>query len=103
MGNRKQLRRLESMTAALVGVFFFFAIVGLFGLKFAIVGLAVFVLGALLSASRSRPRVRNNETRSFYYRQNSVCLYGELSHHFSDDVDRPCFLPGRDRGPLAED
>ena len=48
MGNSKPLRRLESMTAALVGVFFFFAIVGVFGLKFAIAGLAVFVLGAVV-------------------------------------------------------
>jgi serine/threonine protein kinase len=30
--------------------------------------------------------VRNHETRSFYSRQNSVRLYGEFSHHFSDDV-----------------
>jgi len=29
----------------------------------------------------------NHETRSFYSRQNSVRLYGEFSHHFSDDVD----------------
>ena len=48
MGNSKPLRRLESMTAALVGVFFFFAIVGVFGLKFAIAGLAVFVLVAVV-------------------------------------------------------
>jgi hypothetical protein len=41
------LYRLESMTAALVGVLFFFAIVGVFGLRFAIVGLAVFVLAAV--------------------------------------------------------
>jgi hypothetical protein len=44
----QQLRRLESMTAALVGVFFFFAVVGSFGLKFAIAGLAVFVLVAVV-------------------------------------------------------
>ena len=36
------------MTAALVGVFFFFAIVGSFGLKFAIAGLTVFVLVAVV-------------------------------------------------------
>jgi hypothetical protein len=48
MGHNKQFRRLESMTAALVGVFFFFAIVGSFGLKFAIAGLAVFVLVAVV-------------------------------------------------------
>jgi len=48
MGTSKQLRRLESMTAALVGVFFFFAIIGVFGLRLAIAGLAVFVLGAVV-------------------------------------------------------
>ena len=48
MGNSKQLRRLESMTAALVGVLFFFAIIGVFGLRLAILGLAVFVLGAVV-------------------------------------------------------
>ena len=36
------------MAAALVGVFFFFAIIGVFGLKLAIAGLAVFVLGAVV-------------------------------------------------------
>jgi len=36
------------MTAALVGVFFFNAIIGVFGLRLAIVGLAVFVLGAVV-------------------------------------------------------
>ena len=35
------------MTAALVGVFFFNAIIGVFGLRLAIAGLAVFVLGAV--------------------------------------------------------
>ena len=48
MGDSKQLRRLEAMTVALVGVFFFFAIVGIFGLKFAIAGLAIFVLVAVV-------------------------------------------------------
>ena len=48
MGNGNQLRPLQSMTAALVGVFFFFAIIGVFGLRWAIVGLAIFVLGALV-------------------------------------------------------
>ena len=48
MGNSKQLRRLESMTAALVGVLFFFAIIGVFGLRLAIAGLAVFVLVAVV-------------------------------------------------------
>jgi hypothetical protein len=36
------------MTAALIGVLFFFAIIGVFGLRFTIVGLAVFVLGAVV-------------------------------------------------------
>jgi uncharacterized membrane protein YeaQ/YmgE (transglycosylase-associated protein family) len=39
---------LAGTIAGLVGVFFFFAIVGVFGLKFAIAGLAVFVLGAVV-------------------------------------------------------
>jgi hypothetical protein len=39
---------LAGTTAAFVGVFFFFAIVGVFGLKFAIAGLAAFVLGAVV-------------------------------------------------------
>ena len=48
MGNSNQLHRLQSMTAALVGVFFFNAIVGVFGLRLAIAGLATFVLGAVV-------------------------------------------------------
>jgi hypothetical protein len=44
----QQLHRLESMTAAFVGVLFFFVIVGVFGLRFAIVGLAVFVLATVV-------------------------------------------------------
>jgi hypothetical protein len=36
------------MTAALVGVFFFFTIIGVFGLRLAIAGLAVFELGAVV-------------------------------------------------------
>jgi hypothetical protein len=39
---------LAGTTAVLVGVFFFFAIVGVFVLKFAIAGLAVFVLVAVV-------------------------------------------------------
>ena len=39
---------LAGMTAALVGVFFFFAIIGVFGLRLAILGLAVFVIGAVV-------------------------------------------------------
>ena len=48
MGNGNPLQRLQSMAAALVGVLFFFAIVGVFGLRWAIAGLAVFVLGAVV-------------------------------------------------------
>jgi len=36
------------MTTAFVGVFFFNAIVGVFGLRLAIAGLAAFVLGAVV-------------------------------------------------------
>jgi len=39
---------LAGTITGLVGVFFFFAIVGVFGLKFAIAGLAVFVLVAVV-------------------------------------------------------
>ena len=42
------LRRVYGVTAALIGVLFFFIIVGVFGLPLAIVGLAVFVLGAVV-------------------------------------------------------
>jgi hypothetical protein len=42
------LRRVYSVTAALIGVLFFFIIVGVFGLPLAIAGLAVFVLGAVV-------------------------------------------------------
>lgn len=48
MENSSKLHRLQSMTAALVGVFFFNVIVGVFGLKLAIAGLAAFVLGAVV-------------------------------------------------------
>ena len=48
MGNGNQLNRLQSMTAALVGVFSFNAIVGVFGLRLAIAGLAAFVLSAVV-------------------------------------------------------
>lgn len=48
MGNGNQLHRLQSVTAVLVGVFFFNAIIGVFGLRLAIAGLAVFVLGAIV-------------------------------------------------------
>jgi hypothetical protein len=42
------LRRAYGVAAALVGVLFFFIIVGVFGLPWAIAGLAVFVLGAVV-------------------------------------------------------
>jgi hypothetical protein len=42
------LRRVYGGIAALIGVLFFFIIVGVFGLPLAIAGLAVFVLGALV-------------------------------------------------------
>ena len=42
------LRRVYGVTAALIGVLFFFIIVGVFGLPLAITGLAVFVLGAVI-------------------------------------------------------
>ena len=48
MGNGNQLHRFQSMTTAFVGVFFFNAIVGVFGLRLAIAGLAAFVLGAVV-------------------------------------------------------
>lgn len=48
MGNGNPLQRVQSMAAALVGVFFFFAIVGVFGLRWAIAALAVFVLSAVV-------------------------------------------------------
>ena len=39
---------LAGTIAGLVGVLFFFAIVGVFGLKFALAGLAVFILVAVV-------------------------------------------------------
>jgi hypothetical protein len=43
------LRRVYGVTAAaLIGVLFFFIIVGVFGLPLAIAGLAVFVLGSVV-------------------------------------------------------
>jgi len=42
------MRRVYGVTAALIGVLFFFIIVGVFGLSLAIAGLAVFVLGAVV-------------------------------------------------------
>src|SRR5260370_40934257 len=37
-----------------------------------------------LSLRHFPQKVRNHETRSFQSRQNSVCLDGELPHHFPD-------------------
>ena len=51
------LRRVYAVTAALIGVLFFFIIVGVFGLPLAIAGLAVFVLGAVV-AFRAFPSER---------------------------------------------
>ena len=42
------LRRVYGVTAALIGVVFFFIIVGVLGLPLAIAGLAVFALGAVV-------------------------------------------------------
>jgi hypothetical protein len=39
---------LAGTTATLVGVVFFFAIVGVFGLRLAIAGLALFIIGAVI-------------------------------------------------------
>jgi hypothetical protein len=43
-----ELHRVHAVTTALLGVLFFFIIVGVFGLRFAIAGLVVFVLGAVI-------------------------------------------------------
>jgi len=48
MGDNNKLHKLQSMTAALLGVFFFNAIIGVFGLRLAIAGLAAFVFGAVV-------------------------------------------------------
>jgi hypothetical protein len=48
MKTSKELRRVYGVTAALIGVLFFFTIVGVFGLPLAMAGLAVFVLGAVV-------------------------------------------------------
>jgi uncharacterized membrane protein (DUF4010 family) len=48
MKTSNALRRVYGVTAALIGVLFFFIIVGVFGLPSAIAGLAVFVLGAVV-------------------------------------------------------
>jgi hypothetical protein len=48
MKTSNELHRVHAVTAALLGVLFFFIIVGVFGLPFAIAGLVVFVLGAVV-------------------------------------------------------
>jgi hypothetical protein len=48
MKTSRELRRVYGVTTALTGVLFFFIIVGVFGLRFAIAGLAVFLLGAVV-------------------------------------------------------
>jgi cell shape-determining protein MreD len=48
MRSSKWLRRLGVVAAALIGVLFFFIIVGVFGVRFAIAGLVVFILGAVV-------------------------------------------------------
>jgi hypothetical protein len=48
MRNIKELRLLSGMAAALAGALFFFIIVGVFGVRFAIAGLVVFILGAVV-------------------------------------------------------
>jgi hypothetical protein len=48
MSDSKDVRRLAGLVGtALLGVLFFFIIVGVFGLRFAIGGLLVFVVGAV--------------------------------------------------------
>jgi hypothetical protein len=42
------LRRFYGVTTVLIGALFFFIIVGVFGLPLAIVGLAVFIIGAVV-------------------------------------------------------
>jgi hypothetical protein len=46
--NHSYLHRFHSINAALLGVVFFFAIIGVFGLRWAITALSVFVLGAVV-------------------------------------------------------
>ena len=48
MKTNNVLRRVYGVTAAVIGVLFFFIIVGVFGLPSAIAGLAVFVIGAVV-------------------------------------------------------
>lgn len=48
MRSTKGLRRLGGVVAALAGALFFFIIVGVFGVRFAIAGLVIFILGAVV-------------------------------------------------------
>jgi hypothetical protein len=48
MKTSDELHRVHAVTVALLGVLFFFIIVGVFGLPVAIAGLAVFILGAVV-------------------------------------------------------
>jgi hypothetical protein len=48
MRSSKGLRGLGGVAAAVVGVLFFFTIVGVFGVRFAIAGLVVFIVGAVV-------------------------------------------------------
>ena len=48
MRNSHRLSRIGGVAAALLGVLFFFIIVGVFGVRFAIAGLVVFILGAVV-------------------------------------------------------
>jgi hypothetical protein len=48
MRTNPRLHKLTAVAATLVGVLFFFDIVGVFGVRLAISGLVVFVFGALV-------------------------------------------------------
>ncbi len=48
MKTSNELHRVHGVAAALLGVVFFFIIVGVFGLPLAIAGLALFVIGAVV-------------------------------------------------------
>src|ERR1700726_3567167 len=103
MRKSKDVGRLAGLTGtALAGVIFFFIIMGAFGLRFAIAGWWYLYSVQLLSVAHFRPTARNYETRSFHSRQNSVCLYGKLSHHFSDDVNWSGCFSSSGRSALAE-
>jgi hypothetical protein len=48
MKTNNMLRLIYGLAAALMGVLFYFVIIGVFGLQSAIAGLAVFVFGAVV-------------------------------------------------------